>query len=71
MPENSAAAPTPARADRASQRTAPTVPEPRCSPEDADDWSMTREPVDTGRADHGYAPARYALERLTALRTTD
>jgi hypothetical protein len=71
MSEKTAAVPTPAREDRTSQRTAPTVPAPRRSPDDADDGSTTREAVRTGAADHGYAPARYALERLTALRSTD
>src|SRR3712207_4963078 len=68
MSEKSAAVPTPAREDRASQRTAQTVPAPRRSHADADDGSRTREAVRTGAADHGYAPARYALEPLPALR---
>ena len=71
MSEKTAAVPTPAREDRASQRTARTVPAPRRSPDDAEDGSTTREAVRTAAADHGYAPARYALEHLTALRSTD
>ena len=71
MSEKSAAVTTPVREDRAPQRTAETVPAPRRSPDDTDDGSTTREAVRTGAADHGYAPARYALERLAALRSTD
>ena len=71
MSEKSAAVPTTAREDAASQRTARTVPAPRRSPDDADDGSTTREAVRTAAADHGYGPARYALERLRVLRNTD